>query len=130
MNEALTDADLQELDRMLRESGVGDAEKIEQAKTESEGLGLFVRSLVGLDRAAAKKAFAEFVNGKALSANQLEFVDLVINHLTERGVVKVEALYSSPYTDVSPQGPDGLFKPQEVDQLVDILHEVRDRAVA
>ena len=130
MNEALTDADLQELDRMLRESGIGDAEKIEQAKTENEGLGLFVRSLVGLDRAAAKKAFAGFVDGKTLSANQLEFVDLVINHLTERGVVKVEALYASPYTDVSPHGPDGLFKPQEVDQLVDILHEVRDRAVA
>ena len=104
--------------------------KSSRRRRRSEGLGLFVRSLVGLDRAAAKKAFAGFVDGKSLNANQLEFVDLVINHLTDRGVVKVEALYSSPYTDVSPQGPDGLFKPQEVDQLVDILHEVRDRAVA
>jgi type I restriction enzyme R subunit len=130
MNEPLTDGDLQELERMLTESGFGKSENIERAKTENEGLGLFARSLVGLDREAAKKAFAEFLDGKILNANQLEFVNLVIDHLTERGVVKVEALYSSPYTDVSPQGPDGLFKPKEVDDLVDILHEVRDRAVA
>ena len=89
-----------------------------------------MRSLVGLNRSAAKAAFAAFTDGKKLTANQLEFVNLVIDHLTDRGVVNVESLYTSPYTDVSPQGPDGLFKPKEVDQLVDILHDVRDRAVA
>lgn len=130
MNEPLTEADLKELERILTENGVGDAEKIERAKTENDGLGLFVRSLVGLDRGAAKKAFAEFTDGKTLTGNQLEFVNLVIDHLTDRGVVKVESLYTSPYTDVSPQGPDGLFKPPEVDRLVEILHGVRDRAVA
>lgn len=130
MNEPLTDADLKELERILAESRIGAKEDIERAKSESNGLGLFVRSLVGLDRGAAKAAFAEFTTGKTLSANQLEFVNLVIDHLTDRGIVNVESLYSSPYTDVSPQGPDGLFKPKEVDQLVNILHEVRDRAVA
>jgi len=130
MNEPLTDADLKELERILAENEVGSAETIERAKSESNGLGLFVRSLVGLDRAAAKAAFAEFTSGKTLNGNQLEFVNLIIDHLTDRGVVSVESLYTSPYTDVSPQGPDGLFKPKEVDQLVDILHDVRDRAVA
>jgi type I restriction enzyme R subunit len=130
MNEPLTDVDLSELERILAESGFATAEAIERAKNESNGLGLFVRSLVGLDRSAAKAAFAEFSDGKNLNANQLEFVDLVINHLTDRGVVTVEALYASPYTDVSPHGPDGLFEPNEVNQLVEILHEVRDRAAA
>lgn len=130
MNEPLTEADLNELERILTGSGIGDTEKIDRAKSENEGLGLFVRSLVGLDRSAAKKAFAEFTDGKTLSGNQLEFVNLVIDHLTDRGVVKVESLYTSPYTDVSPHGPDGLFKPAEVDKLVEILHEVRSRAVA
>jgi type I restriction enzyme R subunit len=130
MNQPLTEGDLSELERILTESDIGDAEKIERAKSENEGLGLFVRSLVGLDRGAAKKAFAEFTDGKTLTGNQLEFVNLVIDHLTDRGVVKVESLYTSPYTDVSPHGPDGLFKPPEVDKLVEILHEVRNRAVA
>jgi type I restriction enzyme R subunit len=130
MNEPLTERDLQELERILSESGVGSNENIKRAKIESQGLGLFVRSLIGLERGAAKAAFAHFTNGKTLNANQLEFVNLVIDHLTDRGIVTVESLYTSPYTDVSPQGPDSLFKPTEVDQLVDILHKVRDRAVA
>jgi type I restriction enzyme R subunit len=130
MNEPLTDMDLIQLEQIMTDSGIGSSEDIERAKSESNGLGLFVRSLVGLDRSAAKAAFAQFTNGRTLNANQLEFVSLVIDHLTDRGVVSVESLYTSPYTDVSPQGPDGLFKPKEVDQLVDILHDVRDRAVA
>jgi len=41
---------LAELERMLVESGIGRPEDVEKAKAESHGLGLFVRSLVGLDR--------------------------------------------------------------------------------
>ena len=50
LNKALTAADLTELERMLVESGVGAAEEIGRAKSEPQGLGLFVRSLVGMDR--------------------------------------------------------------------------------
>jgi type I restriction enzyme R subunit len=130
MNMPLTESDLKELERILAESGIDSGDDLNRARSESSGLGLFVRSLVGLDRSAAKAAFAGFTDGRSLKANQLEFINLVIDHLTDRGVVNVESLYTSPYTDVSPQGPDGLFKPKEVDQLVDILHDVRDRAVA
>lgn len=54
-NQPLTASDLEELDRLLAESG-GEADETEQAKKEAEGLGVFVRSLVGLDREAAKEA--------------------------------------------------------------------------
>ena len=49
------------------------------------GLPRFVRALVGLDREAAKHAFTEFLDGRRLTADQLEFLDLVIDHLTARG---------------------------------------------
>ena len=54
MNNALTASDLSELERVLVESGVGAPEDIERAKSESQGLGLFVRSMVGMDREAAR----------------------------------------------------------------------------
>ena len=54
-----------------------------KAKDKSHGFGLFVRSLVGLDREAAKKALAVFLNGSTLSASQIEFINLIIDHLTE-----------------------------------------------
>jgi type I restriction enzyme R subunit len=130
MNKALTPADLAELERMLVESGVGATQDISRAKTESQGLGLFVRSLVGMDRGAAKEALAGFLAGKTLGANQIEFVNLVVNHLTEYGVMDAALLYESPFTDLTPRGPDGLFSSTEVDELMAVLAAVRATAVA
>jgi type I restriction enzyme R subunit len=126
----LTQTDLIELEHLLAKSGVGSTEEIERAKAESHGLGLFIRSLVGLDREAAKKALGGFLSGKAMSANQIEFVNLIINQLTEHGIMDATLLYESPFTDVAPQGPEALFTPQQVDELVAILREVHSTAMA
>jgi type I restriction enzyme R subunit len=129
-NRQLTVSDLDELERMLRESGTGSADDIERAKAVSTGLGLFVRSLMGLDRAAAKEAFATFVIGRALSGNQIEFVDMIIEHLTENGTMEPARLYESPYTDLTPLGVEGLFSPEAVDELLLVLEGVRKHAAA
>lgn len=130
MNKPLTATDLAELERMLAESGLGEAEDIRRAAVESQGLGLFVRSLVGLDRGAAKDAMASFIAGKALSANQIEFINLVVDHLTEHGIVEPGALYESPFTDLTPRGPDGLFSLVQLDELMCTLEAVRATAKA
>ncbi|MDB5308094.1 MAG: Type restriction-modification system, restriction subunit [Gemmataceae bacterium] len=129
-NARLSPSDLEDLERMLAESGVGGAEVIERAKAESHGLGVFVRSLIGLDREAAKQALSRFLAGKTLGGNQIEFVNLIINYLTEHGVMDAARLYESPFTDLSPQGPDGIFTSQQVDDLVAILREVQATAMA
>lgn len=130
MNEPLTAMDLDELERMLREAGLGSEDELEKAKQESHGLGLFVRSLIGLDRAAAKAAFAEFLQGSTLNATQIDFLETVINHLTEHGAMDPALLYESPYTDISPMGVEGVFDPPQVETLLGVLAEVRRRAVA
>jgi type I restriction enzyme, R subunit len=129
-NKPLTAADLAELERMLAESGVGGEEEITRAKETSQGLGLFVRSLVGLDREAAKEALSGFLSDKALSANQIEFIDMIVNHLTEHGVMDAASLYHSPFIDLAPHGPEGLFPSTRVDELVRALEHVKGTAVA
>ncbi|WP_348230866.1 type I restriction-modification enzyme R subunit C-terminal domain-containing protein [Trichocoleus desertorum] len=62
----------------------------------SQGLGLFIRSLVELDREAAKQAFGEFLSGSTASADQIEFINLIIDHLTHHGVMEPSLLYESP----------------------------------
>lgn len=130
MNRPLTSSDLSELERLLAQSGAGDPEDIHRAAEDAQGLGLLVRSLVGMDRAAAKEALAKFTNGRTLTANQLEFVNLIVDHLTEHGVVEPSRLYESPFTDLTPRGPDGLFSSTQLDELIRALEAVRATAMA
>lgn len=126
LNEPLTSEDLVELERVLEQSGAGSPEMI--AKAAQPSLGLFVRSLVGLDREAAKAAFNDFLSDRNLGAAQIEFVSMIIDYLTEHGVVEPRLLYESPFTDISPQGPEGVFSSEMLDQLFDRLALVRTRA--
>jgi type I restriction enzyme, R subunit len=107
------------------ESGVGAADDIERATKAAHGFGLFVRSLVGMDREAAKEALAGFLAGKALGANQIEFVNLIVDHLTEHGVIEAAMLYESPFTDLTPRGPDDLFSWAQIEELLSILETAR-----
>jgi len=130
MNKALTRSDLAELETMLANSGIGGPGDVQRAKEESHGLGLFVRSLVGLDREAAKQAFAGFLAGKTLNASQIEFVNLIVEHLTEHGVMGASLLYESPFTDITPRGPDELFTASQLDELLAVLDQIRGAALA
>jgi type I site-specific restriction endonuclease len=71
-----------------------------------------------------------FPAGKTSNANQIEFVNLIVNHLTEHGVMDASLLYESPFTDLTPQGPDELFTSAQVDGLVAVLERVRSTAAA
>ncbi len=94
------------------------------------GLGIFVRSLVGLDRGAAKRAFDGFLLGRKLTAHQHEFIDMMIDHLTERGIMDPRLLYAAPFTDIDPLGVAGVFGESEVVQLIQSLQEVQGSAAA
>lgn len=125
-NKPLTPDDLIALERMLLDSGVGDPADIDLAKVE--GLGLFVRSLVGLDRAAAIEAFGAYLDGSRFTADQIRFINLIVSELTATGVVAVARLYDSPYTDKAPTGPEEVFTEADVDNIVSILNTVRANA--
>lgn len=128
-NIQLASDDLKSLEIMLLESGAGTEEDIARAREESHGLGLFVRSLVGLDREAATAAFDRYLADTSFSASQLRFIQLIVEHLTANGAMEVARLYESPFTDNAPQGPDMSFTETQVDDIVANLGEVRDRAL-
>ena len=52
---------------------------------------------------------SEFLARRNYDANQIAFVQPVVDHLTEHGVMSPARLYESQFTDVTPQGPDALF---------------------
>lgn len=128
-NEPLTAADLESLEQMLVEAGVGTAEQVKIVARQEHGLGLFLRSLVGLDRVAAKRAFSRFIEEQQLNASQLDFVNLIIDHLTQCGWMRPEQLYSSPFTDEFSAGPNAVFPDiKAIQTIVSTLVAIQENA--
>ncbi|RST49349.1 DEAD/DEAH box helicase family protein [Variovorax sp. DXTD-1] len=115
-NQPLTETDLGELEKMLHEAG-GSHGDIARALDLHKSLPGFVRSLVGLDREAATHAFAHLIAGSTMTASQLQFIEEIVQHLTEHGAMPQERLYASPFTDIHSRGPEGVFAPNVVEQL-------------
>ena len=130
-NVPITASDIAELERILFESdGLGTKEDFERAYGQQEHLGLFIRGLIGLDREAAKHAFGEYLAKKTMTANQIRFIDQIINYLTQNGVMDPGLLYEPPFTDYSNTGLDGVFKDEDANRIVSILGSIREAAVA
>lgn len=127
-NKPLTPDDLKALEHMLVDSGIGEQADIDLAREQSHGLGLFIRSLVGMDREAAAEAFGAYLDGSRFNSDQIRFVNLIVTELTANGIVEPARLYESPYTDHAPTGPDDVFGEADVDSIVAILRTVRDNA--
>lgn len=104
-------------------------EDIDKASDESAGLGVFARSLVGLDRKAASDALSEFTSGNTLTAPQITFVQMIVGHLSEHGIIGSKNFYDPPFTDVAPQGPRGLFTEAEYESLNGILEGISNSSL-
>ena len=123
--EPLTVDDEAELQRLLISGGVGDDDSFAEAAERVGSLALFVRSLIGLDRAACQAKFADFLDDKRYSANQIRFVTTLIDELTSRGIVEAARLYDQPYMGVAPHGPNELFSGEDLERLLGSIEELR-----
>ena len=90
--------DVKSLERILW-SEVG-SKKDYEAEYGEKPLGEFVREIVGLDMTAAKAAFAEYLNDVNLDADQIYFVNQIIEYIVHNGVMKdMSVLQEAPFTD-------------------------------
>ena len=121
-NQPLTPADLQALEALLHEAGGSDGD-IDRARALYASLPAFIRSLVGLDREAAMAAFSALIGSGTASASQLQFIEEIVQHLTEHGAMPAERLYASPFTDIHAQGPEGVFESATVERLFKTLEQ-------
>lgn len=121
----LTDEDFVVLADLVDASGIGGPANLELVR-EKGGLGMFVRSLVGLDRAEAQEAFAAFLDESRYSATQIRFVQRIVDELSVNGTVDPGRLYEDPYRGLGDPldmfGDDGAF------EIVSILNRIRATA--
>ena len=95
----MTADDIRVLERILW-SEVGSKEDYE-AEFGSKPLGEFVREIVGMDMAAAKAAFAEYLNDASLDSRQIYFVNQIVEYIVHNGMlIDLSVLQEPPFTDL------------------------------
>ncbi len=66
----------------------------------SKPLGEFIREIVGMDMKAAKEAFAAYLDDANLDANQIYFVNQIVEYIVRNGMMKdFSVMMEAPFTN-------------------------------
>ncbi|APA92224.1 DEAD/DEAH box helicase family protein [Myroides sp. ZB35] len=126
-NIPITEVELKLLEEFLNE------EKFTVSQIEKEyngiALGVFVRKILGLDVEVANKHFAQFIQEENLNANQMLFIQKIIDYLSKNGVLDKSMLTQPPFTDYSDQGVMGVFKDtSKIVKIIQLIEKVNNNA--
>ncbi len=82
-----------------------------------------LRGLVGLDASAVETEFKAFTSKyPTLTAQQLQFLRTIQQHIALGGGLEIDQLYQDPFTRLHPESVDGMFgDAAQVDDLLTIL---------
>lgn len=129
-NQAITKEELDKLEEILFDGQErGTIEDFRNATGHDQPLGAFVRSILGLERKAALQAFSDFISKGNLSSNQQKFIETIIDHFENEGVIDPSQLYDSPYDRFHLEGIEGVFEDTDVSMIFHIVKEVNEGAV-
>ncbi|MBP7497089.1 MAG: DEAD/DEAH box helicase family protein [Bacteroidales bacterium] len=84
----------------------------------------FIKHILGIEvlesfAETVSKAFDSFIAGHSyLSSRQLQFMDLLRSFIIEKGELQRKDLIQSPFTMLHPEGIRGVFKPNEIDEIL------------
>ncbi len=128
-NQPITAADLEALEAILFSVDVaGDRERFQQTYGTDKPLGKLIREIVGLDLNSAKQAFAQFLSLGTLSADQITFINQIIDHLVHNGTMDPADLFKPPFTDMHDQGLIGVL-PQLAQAVVQAIRQINENAL-
>ena len=105
-------------------------ERLEAAIVTGLMLGLRPGELLGLTRTDYSPRRATRHNGMVgiEVTCDARFRNLIIDDLSQNGIVNIGRFYESPFTDISPQGPEELFSSAQIDELAQVVAHVRHNA--
>ncbi|MES9988120.1 MAG: DEAD/DEAH box helicase family protein [Candidatus Thiodiazotropha endolucinida] len=130
-NLPITQQDLDVLENKLFEaSGLENRDRYLETIHPDKSLGIFIRELVGLDRNAAKEAFADYLDETHFNPQQIRFVNTIIDFLTQRGVMSPAQLAQPPFSDIHFEGVFGLFDDEDVSKLTGSIKKIGDVILA
>ncbi|MFN9109820.1 MAG: type I restriction-modification enzyme R subunit C-terminal domain-containing protein, partial [Bacteroidota bacterium] len=67
---------------------------------------------------------------KTLNAQQIRFMDKVINFFTVKGFIEPSMLFEAPFTDISTSGLVGVFSEGDAREIIEVIERINETAVA
>jgi type I restriction enzyme R subunit len=128
-NQPITVEELNALENILFDGDDRGTKEDYQKEYGDEPLGIFIRSIIGLEINAAQEAFADFLNKGTLRADQMTFIDNIIKHLTINGTIDPAMLYEPPFTDMNDHGLNGVFEDGDAFKIISIVETVNHNAM-
>lgn len=126
-NVPLSKQDVKDIEAMLFGDQVIDPSKLDLVVGDQGPLSVFVRKTVGLDKEAAKKAFANIFDGVHMTAKQLLFMEQLVDFISTNGVMSPHSLFEPPFTHWHDLGIDGMF-PDQAASIVKIIEQINGNA--
>ena len=80
---------------------------------------------------SVQAAFSNFLSDRSLTADQIRFIEMIIDQLTSRGIMEASSLYEPPFSNLHSGGPDELFAGKEdvIDGIFEKLKTISSRLV-
>ncbi len=128
-NQPITVEELKALEEMLFDGSERGTREDYTKEFGQEPLGVFIRSIVGLEVKTAQDAFAEFLQAGNLRADQMTFIQTIIDHLTKNGTIDPAMLFESPFTDMNDQGLMGIFDDGNSQKIISIVERINENAM-
>ncbi|MGH1334688.1 MAG: DEAD/DEAH box helicase family protein [Aureispira sp.] len=130
-NQPITTEELQALEELLFDGATRGTKEEFVQKYGEQPLGKFVRSILGLEEAAAQAAFATFLQVGPLRADQMTFLQNIITYLTKNGTIDKQLLFEAPFTNLHDRGLLGVFDQADAVNIISIIDGInRNSGVA
>ena len=127
-NEPISSVDIAALEDMLFEKDQIIPRHQYEEIYAGKPLGLLVRSIVGLDRNAAKRVFAEFMARSPLTPEQMSFLNEIIERLVKNGLMNPDELFEPPFTNYHDMGLPGVMGDELAKEVASLVKDVGKRA--
>ena len=127
-NIPITEAELGALEQILFDGDERGTLEIFKKEFGDEPLGVFIRSIIGLNVSAAQQAFSEFLSVGNFKADQMTFIQNIITFLSKNGTIDTEMLFKAPFTDINDGGLNGVFDDASAHKIISIVEHINENA--
>ncbi len=128
----VTDEEIEALANILKEHYPHVTEYILQEIYDNKSAKFirFIKHILGIEEIATftesvSVAFDEFLREhNNFGEKQIQFILILKTFVLQRGVVEKKDLIRAPFTQLHPEGIRGIFKPNEIDEILELMQKV------